>query len=590
MELQTMYRHSSSIAGDDSPYLSSDRRWILQSGVVLAITLAAVVWTISLDPPTLTSFLEPLHIQVLSNHSITSSLTLIRRRKRRKTKDNSAAVETRTVFVVRMLDQVEDATTANTANAQIQQALFGEGGSITSVRQQMTACSGGTILLEPAGNMASVVVSVPSDQASERNAWVDAAATAVAQDATFTALSSSLSSSSSSWNDMDATSRLRSVASHVVLVLPPSYPDASFLADAEVNHSISVFSPAWTISLSAYMHELGHNIMLRHAGGLRSSEAYADTTGYMGRSTLELGAPLKCYNAAQHWQLGWYNQRSSLRLSLVDRSIQDRDQWPMTVKVAAFVDHAKLNDKMAVLVQLDADTYLQFNRAKDYNVGTGMMADEIVLVRDNSNSTSLLAGLDASGVYQYKSSNPPTIVTVQVCAIVIPTDTTLVDYAVVAIDQRLDSSDGQDDDEQAEQDVNAQCQKQNNHPPSAPTATTHHFTMSPTRTPIQQPTPFVPVPTPSPVWANATNTTTTGTTSNLRQRIKDVVTFASTNRHSPDVIGIATVALGIVGVLLIGYVRCWCRRRKRRAVAEATKQNGKEENTIASFFSSVQLY
>jgi hypothetical protein len=236
---------------------------------------------------------------------------------------------------------------------------------------------------------------------------------------------------------------------------------------------------------------------------------------------------------------------------------------------------------------------LQFNRAKDYNAGTGMMADHVVVVRDNSNSTRLLAGVDAAGVYQYKSiTNPATIVTIQVCAIVISTDTALVDYAILVMDQRLDSNDAQNEEQQAEQDVNAMCQlMQNQAPtPSAPTSATHHFTMSPTLAPVlQQPTPFVPVTTTSPVWANATTNATTDTP-NFRQRIKDVVTFASTNRHSPDVTGIATVALAIVGVLLIGWARCWCRRRKRRAVAEA-KPNGKtEENTIASFFSSVQLY
>ena len=171
---------------------------------------------------------------------------------------------------------------------------------------------------------------------------------------------------------------------------------------------------------------------LSHSG--TSDDSYGDTTGYMGRSVLGAGTPHRCYNAAQHWQLGWYDE--SQRVSIVDASSSPSSQL---IYVAAFVDaHKTIDDPAtAVLVQLDDSRYLQFNRAKDYNAGTGQMADLIVITQlTSSGTTRLLAGLDMANnpVYQFGSG-----VTVEVCDVVIG-DAAMADYDFAVISAGTGSS------------------------------------------------------------------------------------------------------------------------------------------------------
>jgi hypothetical protein len=152
----------------------------------------------------------------------------------------------------------------------------------------------------------------------------------------------------------------------------------------------------------------------------------------MGQSVITPWAPRKCYNAAQHWQLGWYDETNangeSLRVSLVNAAL------PLQVSVAAFVDHDKLqNERMVVLVQVESNIYLQFNRAKSYNVGTEpLFADKVVIIQDNGNSgTRLLASLALNERYTTSSGR-----TISVCQLVL-TDMTLdaIDYAVLGIQE-----------------------------------------------------------------------------------------------------------------------------------------------------------
>jgi hypothetical protein len=249
------------------------------------------------------------------------------------------------------------------------------------------------------------------------------------------------------------------LADHIVVILPALYPDASFLATAEVGSGISIYSVEWATSLSAFMHELAHNIGVRHSKAAFSfaplsyassssnpedddddDDEYGDSTGYMGRSEPVAWVPRKCYNAAQHWALGWYEPH--LRLSLAEptatTTTSDAPVLPIRITVAAFVDYAKISvdddTSMVVLVQLnDSSVYLQFNRAKDYNIGTDMLQDQVVIVQDEEENTLLLAGLDMDNdVYTVQTDNVS--VQVRVCEIVIAADDpSAIDYAVIVV-------------------------------------------------------------------------------------------------------------------------------------------------------------
>lgn len=52
------------------------------------------------------------------------------------------------------------------------------------------------------------------------------------------------------------------------------------------------------------MHEIGHNLNLAHSN--ENGATYNDQTGMMGYSYGSSDTPVMCFNAAKHYQLGWY--------------------------------------------------------------------------------------------------------------------------------------------------------------------------------------------------------------------------------------------------------------------------------------------
>lgn len=376
-------------------------------------------------------------------------------------------VDQRTVLVIRILEESEDTDTSNLHHTQLNTILFN--GNTTyltttthsgitlnrtgvSVSEQFSQCSMGKISLVPLsthanGHIWDIVIDSSSNalitDRSDRSQWISASAS--------TAFNLGYLTNDNNYNE-DRTPGLREMADHVIVVLPLTYPNADleFLASAEVNNSISVFDASLTNSLSMYMHELGHNIHLQHSSSGKNSElVYGDRTGYMGTSEGSSHYPLKCYNAAQHWQMNWY---TSHRISLLPQFYGRNQKWTGRLQVNAFVDAKKLeqDSNHIVLLQIDANTYLQFNRAKSYNVGTSMLMNEVVVIRDLVTHTQLLKGMnmtnyETTATYEYESSNTnpnnnatiKTKVYIQLCDIIIHNNDTYddsnIDYAIIAI-------------------------------------------------------------------------------------------------------------------------------------------------------------
>lgn len=349
----------------------------------------------------------------------------------RRTQEQPQHPESRSILVIRILTQPEDAATTATMQQTLQSVLYDGQDQQPSVRAQMLSCSAGRVHLQPAAPQGFLTVSVSGISSTSHVDWVESAAASLIPQH-YPQLSSESSTSTSSF-----TALLRTVADHVVVILPSDYPDASFLATAEIDASLSMYSIPWATSLSAYMHELAHNMGLRHARSIQSpsleTDEYGDTTGYMGRSAPMAWVPQKCYNPAQHWTLGWYDD--DRRLSLASSSAATTATSPKEVRLAAFVDYDKLapDDGFVVLIELnDGATYLQFNRAKSFNIGTDMMIDQVTVVKGESDHTVLLAGLDdtANPIYEEPNSG----VYVRVCRLVMADDDTMaVDYAILAV-------------------------------------------------------------------------------------------------------------------------------------------------------------
>jgi Gametolysin peptidase M11 len=181
---------------------------------------------------------------------------------------------------------------------------------------------------------------------------------------------------------------IREVAHHIIIVVPDLFD--GYVAAAEIatrqQNAIAVYNNIHATYLSVLMHETAHNLGLAHAAW--QDMEYGDKTGYMGASSAMVGGPLYCFNAANHWQLQWY---SNSRLSI------DKLDKPMTVIIPAFVDYLKVrnNAEKYVLVKV-GNIYMQYNRAKDYNIGTKEMIDQLVLIRSGASQTERIAGLDMS--------------------------------------------------------------------------------------------------------------------------------------------------------------------------------------------------
>jgi Gametolysin peptidase M11 len=217
-------------------------------------------------------------------------------------------------------------------------------------------------------------------------------------------------------------SNIRDAATHIVFVMPNR--GDGYVGSAEVCppgvSGTSFFGDVYALSLSVIMHEVGHNLGLQHA--TENGDTYGDTTGMMGISSGQTdGNPLQCYNACNHWTLGWFpNQRLDLSGGL---------SQPIVTNVVAFVDADQAYPGQYAIVKLPGNIYLQFNRAKEYNVGTRANIDQLVVVWDssgnNSGETVFVTSLDAYNTY-YNSGS----VVVQICSVQIGGS---VDYMVVSI-------------------------------------------------------------------------------------------------------------------------------------------------------------
>ncbi len=308
----------------------------------------------------------------------------------------------RTILVLRVIPSGIGAPSVSTDELYLR--IFSDGNSF---KHQMARCSAGTLQFNPT-NWGVMDIYVNANWGTSR-ADIISQATAVA-----------LSNIGNGYTDV------RQLANHVMFIMPNM--NDGYVGSAEVCNvglsCTSQFGDVHGTSLTVLMHELGHNLGLKHAGG--DGVEYGDKTSNMGVSSAEIGGPLSCYNAANHWYLGWFSE-GRLDLSTVPSN-------PITVNIAAFVDYSETASESDKYVLVKAGNfYVQFNRAKDYNMGTRAMPDLLVVTWDgnpgsNGGRTELITGLDMSNSYYSDGST----VAIQVCNVVMNGN---VDYMVVSIGQ-----------------------------------------------------------------------------------------------------------------------------------------------------------
>jgi hypothetical protein len=311
--------------------------------------------------------------------------------------DDTIKTWTILAFVISASD-VRNSDTAET----IYPYLFGEG---VTLQTQYESCSGERLLVEPSfGGVVDIQLSATADSYNPRSAAFEAM---------------------DIFEEQMKIDNIEDMVDSIMFCLPPGI--ANFAASAVTNNYRSIYGDKNCARISISMHEIAHNMGLSHAS--KEGRSYGDTTGYMGKSEKLLGGPQKCFNPAQHWQLGWYED---LRLDW-----KDGFTTPSLVRLGSFVDYKTLKGSQDtfVLINLADKLFLQLNLAKSYNVGTGDMIDKVTVVeQDNSN---LLAGLDDSQNSILEIGNfdetGKTLV-IQVCMIVLHGDATDAAYISIGLE------------------------------------------------------------------------------------------------------------------------------------------------------------
>jgi Gametolysin peptidase M11 len=132
------------------------------------------------------------------------------------------------------------------------------------------------------------------------------------------------------------------------------------------------------------MHELGHNLGRGHAG--RDKNKYGDPSSNMGGTgnmAMATG-PQKCFNGAEHIEFGWYKDHILHYNPIVDGS--------RMIKLVSFVDVQKAGSATIEPVIIKLAKYnIQYNQAKDFNMGTGMK-DHVTIVTDKDDGVTWFLG------------------------------------------------------------------------------------------------------------------------------------------------------------------------------------------------------
>ena len=133
-----------------------------------------------------------------------------------------------------------------------------------------------------------------------------------------------------------------------------------------------------------------------------------------------VNGPLKCFNPSKNWQLGWYKEKS-LQIGL-------GESW--RGRLVAFVDFplADPRNNEFVLLRVNHDLFVQFNRAAKFNVDTSLHPDKVVVVEGGGrpSTPSILKG--ALGSLEVRSRIGMTI---EVCSMSIGDGP--LDYAEVSV-------------------------------------------------------------------------------------------------------------------------------------------------------------
>jgi hypothetical protein len=199
----------------------------------------------------------------------------------------------------------------------------------------------------------------------------------------------------------------------VMICQPPgtykgSSDNTGWLAYAWIDYHISVYNDYWCNSVSAQMHEVGHNLGLLHSGKKGGVE-YADTSGMMGYSYNYDDIPAMCFNSAKSYQLGWYPEQM---LSINPLALPGGSQQ---YTLNGVVDYGDSDGYVTIRLEYEGDKqdgidyYVGFNRQTGFNFQTQTGGNQVQIVekvsdyglRDGPGQSWLLESLGAGEQFEW---------------------------------------------------------------------------------------------------------------------------------------------------------------------------------------------
>jgi len=172
----------------------------------------------------------------------------------------------------------------------------------------------------------------------------------------------------------------------------------NWVAYAYLGRYDSYYNDYYCRSVSAQMHEVGHNLFLQHSG--KGDDVYGDESGRMGYSYGGDDTPIQCFNAAKSYQLGWYPAQ------MVDIDPLSLPCGSQSFVMNGIVDYDDSNDGEGRLVVLrlayqgnrenGLDWYIGYNRQADENIMAQAAQNKITII-EKSNPYGAQYGYNFSG-------------------------------------------------------------------------------------------------------------------------------------------------------------------------------------------------
>jgi len=156
----------------------------------------------------------------------------------------------------------------------------------------------------------------------------------------------------------------------------------------------------------SYISELGHNVGFSHSGRGTCGKGcdHGDFSGYMGHVYNRDDFPKMCYNAPKSWQLGWYSSKSAAVNPL---------QRAWNGELVGISDYSKIQDRSKAKVILELSDpnhsmkyYVSFNRKADFNSGTQLGRNKILVTNQGESGFSILEaklGVNKKNEYTIKN-------------------------------------------------------------------------------------------------------------------------------------------------------------------------------------------